>query len=42
MVCDSGIHYVNRLGYVLTSQPWVDAALDAIYFLEDMDDHEPL
>ncbi len=30
-----GFHVVNRLGYVLTERPWVDATLDAIYFLDD-------
>ena len=27
-----GLHYVNRLGYVVTEQPWVEYTLDAIYF----------
>lgn len=30
-----GLHVVNRLGYVLTQRPWVDATLDAIYFLDE-------
>lgn len=32
-----GIHYVNRLGYVITKKPWVDELRDAIYFLDDME-----
>lgn len=32
-----GFHYVNRLGYVLTRNPWIDAFQDAIYFLDDME-----
>ena len=32
-----GFHYVNRLGYVVTKRPWIDSALDAIYFLDDME-----
>jgi len=31
-----GIHYVNRIGYVMTKQPWEDAASDAVYFLDDI------
>ena len=27
-----GFHFVNRLGYVLTREPWVNASQDAIYF----------
>lgn len=30
-----GVHYVNRLGYVLTRNPWKDYCRDAIYFLDD-------
>lgn len=30
-----GIHYVNRLGYILTRKPWTDFCRDAIYFLDD-------
>jgi hypothetical protein len=32
-----GLHYVNRLGYVLTQKPWIDETRDAIYFLNDME-----
>ncbi len=37
-----GLHYVNRLGYVVTEQPWVDCTLDAIYFADDMDEEDDL
>lgn len=37
-----GLHYVNRLGYVITEQPWVDYTLDAIYFADDVDQDEEL
>jgi len=30
-----GIHFVNRLGYILTRKPWTDPCRDAIYFLDD-------
>lgn len=33
-----GVHYVNRLGYIVTERPWMDDTLDAIYFLDDMKD----
>jgi hypothetical protein len=26
-----GFHFVNRLGYVVTEQPWTDPGRDAIY-----------
>lgn len=35
-----GFHLVNRLGYVVTTRPWVDYTQDAIYFLDDMEDDE--
>ena len=35
-----GIHYVNRLGYVLTSKPWQDYCRDAIYFLNNFESDE--
>lgn len=28
-----GFHYVNRIGYVLTTVPWEDEFRDAIYFM---------
>ncbi len=30
-----GIHYVNRLGYVITKMAWKDGAVDAVYFLRN-------
>ena len=35
-----GVHYVNRLGYVLTEKPWEDDTLDAVYFLDDFESDE--
>ncbi|WP_395641364.1 DNA cytosine methyltransferase [Rudaea sp.] len=32
-----GIHYVNRLGYVMTKKAWIDDTLDAIYFAGEFD-----
>lgn len=32
-----GIHYINRLGYILTRKPWHDYCRDAIYFLSDIE-----
>lgn len=32
-----GIHYVNRLGYILTRKPWEDFSRDAIYFFDDFE-----
>lgn len=36
-----GFHVVNKLGYVLTTRPWVDETPDALYYFDD-DDHEEL
>ena len=33
-----GIHFVNALGYVMTSKPWRTNTPDAIWYLDD-DDH---
>lgn len=30
-----GIHFVNRMGYVMTKRSWSDGRLDAIYFMRD-------
>lgn len=35
-----GIHYVNRLGYILTRKPWTDFCRDAIYFLDDVQNED--
>lgn len=35
-----GLHYVNRIGYVMTEKPWTDELRDAIYFLDDFDHEE--
>lgn len=32
-----GIHFVNALGYVITSKPWVANTPDAIWYLDDDD-----
>ena len=32
-----GIHYVNRIGYILTREPWTNFCRDAIYFLDDLE-----
>lgn len=37
-----GLHYVNRLGYVTTEQPWIDCSLDAIYFADDLNNDDGL
>ncbi len=34
-----GFHVVNRMGYVMTKEPWTDELRDATYFLDDLD-HE--
>lgn len=32
-----GFHVVNKIGYVMTKEPWVDSTLDAVYFLDDFE-----
>ena len=32
-----GIHLVNRIGFVLTTKPWIDEGRDAIYFSDDIE-----
>jgi hypothetical protein len=34
-----GIHPINRLGYVLTATSWTTDTPQAIYFLDDEDEH---
>jgi hypothetical protein len=35
-----GFHVVNRIGYVMTTKPWTNYTLDAVYFLDDFDHDE--
>ena len=35
-----GYHVVNKMGYVVTEKPWAVDTPDAIYFLDDFENHD--
>ena len=34
---EPGFHVVNKIGYVMTRNPWSDLTRDAVYFLDDLE-----